>query len=99
MSTTVIAAVTGPFRTFELKRPMVLNLEPFDGSFKATHSKLAVCGYGSSEEEAMEDFCEAFEVQWEALVECSSECLTEAARREAQNMRDVVRAYEGEMKQ
>jgi len=47
----------------------------FDGVM-VTHPELPCGGYGRSPQEAIFEFCQMFEVQWNALVGCSPEDLT-----------------------
>ena len=46
------------------------------GGVMVTHPELPCSGYGRRPQEAIEEFCERFELQWKALVGCSPEDLT-----------------------
>lgn len=59
----------GPTRRFEFKEPIILKFEECDIGIIARHSALRCEGIGGSAAKAIEEFCEMFEVQWEALVE------------------------------
>jgi hypothetical protein len=58
----------------------------------ATHRTLPVEGHGLTPAEALESFCETFDVQWRNLVDVDERDLTEGGRRRRRAMQDAVEA-------
>lgn len=83
--------VAGP-RRYNLKGMFVIDLEYLDdeGQVFASHRTLPVHGYGGDQGDALEAFCEAFDVQWRHLVDVQEDTLTDGGRRRRQAMRDAV---------
>ena len=73
-------SLAGPSRKFALKKMFVIQLENSERGVLARHRSLPCSGHGKTAGEAIEDFCEMFEVQWEALVECPPDQLTVGAQ-------------------
>ena len=71
----------GPTRKFVFKKTFVIRLEDSEHGVLASHPGLRCSGSGKTTREAISEFCEMFEVQWEALVDCALDELTAGARR------------------
>lgn len=84
----VVNAIQGPSRRFDLRKALMVSVT-YDEGVSISHSTLPVHGYGDTWDEALADFSEMFEVQYEGLVECEVSQLTPAAaqaRRELQSL-------------
>lgn len=85
----VSAVIVRPTRVFRLRGTFVVEMEQLeDGTVFVRHRELPVHGYGPNDAAALEAFEEAFEVQWEHLVECPDNDLTPHAR----GLREQLRA-------
>ena len=79
-------------RRYHLKDWFVVNLSYLDdGQVFADHGSLPVHGYGDNMNEAMNAFCEAFDVQWRSLVEVSEDSLTSGGKRRRAALREAVK--------
>src|SRR5260221_9658124 len=68
-------------RHYALRGIFAIEFREVDGGIVlATHRQLPVHGHGSSQEEAIEAFCEAFDLQWRSLVEVDETSLTSGGR-------------------
>lgn len=75
------AAILRPERVFRLRGTFVVQMtELDDGTVVVGHRELPVDGYGPTGAEALAAFEEAFELQWENLVERPVDELTPYAR-------------------
>ncbi len=78
-------------RKFTLKQPLTIKLSPVGKSaVEARSPGLAVIGMGTSIEDALDQFQEMLELQWEALCECPLHELTADALRERRRLESLL---------
>ncbi len=92
----VIAAIVRPNRVFRLRGTFLADIEHLDdGTVFVQHRSVPVHGYGPDERQAMEAFEEAFELQWENLVERPLHELTVSAKEMRELLRHAVADVSG----
>lgn len=83
--------IVGQSCVYELKDLFMLSLEyQEDDIVFVTHRTVPVHAYGQGTENALQAFSEAFDLQWQALVEVPEESLTAGGRKRRQALVDVV---------
>ena len=87
----IAAAIVRPNRVFRLRGTFVFNMSELeDGTVCVEHRDLPVQGYGPGDAAALAAFEEAFELQWENLVERPADELTPHARSLRDHFVEVV---------
>lgn len=83
--------ILGEGRAYQLKDLFMLSLEYLeDGIVFVTHRTVPVHAYGRGADAALQAFSEAFDLQWQRLVEAPEASLTPGGVKRRQAMQDVV---------
>ena len=77
-------------RSFILKHSITLDIEYSKNIIEVRHATLPINGYGNTEQEALDELFETFDIQYRFLVESTEDSLTPGALKKRKLLQNIV---------